>query len=244
MSTNHPIRFFLVGGTIRDELLGHKPSDIDYCVEAHNFETMRDYLLNNKYEIYVEKPEYGTLKAKCPLTKVVSDYSLCRKDSVYSDFRRPDSIEIANIYEDLSRRDFKMNAIAKLQCNDGTYEYYDPYDGARDIENKEINCVGNTIDRLTEDPLRGLRALRFSVTKGFTISDEIISVIHSTQFIDNFCHLAKERIQIELQKMFQFNTVKSIEVLNTLPQRLLQIIFTESNIWLLPTLKKNKKNTK
>jgi tRNA nucleotidyltransferase/poly(A) polymerase len=229
-----------VGGTVRDELLGHKPSDIDYCVEAKSFLYMRDYLYSRNYEIYVEKPEYGTLKAKCPITKVVSDYSLCRKDSQYSDFRRPDSIEIANIYEDLSRRDFKMNAIAKLQNNDGTFTYYDPFNGERDIQTKQITCVGQATERLTEDPLRGLRAIRFSVTKGFAISPEILSVIHTDTFIDNFCHLAKERIQIELQKMFYFDTVKSLQILNTLPERLLNIIFTKSTIWLLPTLKKNK----
>lgn len=230
------IKFYLVGGCVRDEILGHMPADIDYSVEASSFNHMKDHLIKSNFEIYVEKPEYGTLKAKCPLTKKVSDYTLCRKDGFYSDCRRPDSIEASNILEDLSRRDFTMNAIAKI---DG--EYYDPFFGIQDIENKLIRCVGKAADRLTEDPLRGLRALRFSITKGFTISPDILEIIETDAFITNFKKLAKERIQVELQKMFHHNTVRSIKLLSGLSKSFLEVLFVDSGIWLLPTLKIKKK---
>ena len=226
------IKFYLVGGCVRDEILGHRPSDIDYSVEAESFDKLKSHLLENKFEIYVEKPEYGSLKAKCPLTKVVSDYTLCRKDGAYSDYRRPDSIEVSNILEDLSRRDFTMNAIAKIDN-----KYFDPFKGIDDINRELIRCVGSAFDRLTEDPLRGLRALRFSITKKFTISSDILEIISTETFINNFKTLAKERIQAELQKMFQCDTIGSIKLLSSLNNEFLEVLFSDAGIWLLPTLK-------
>jgi tRNA nucleotidyltransferase (CCA-adding enzyme) len=219
----------------RDEILGHKPNDIDYSVETESYESMRNHLLNNDFTICREKPEYGSIMAKCPISRVVSDYTLCRKDGYYSDFRRPDSITISNIDGDLSRRDFTMNAIAKIDN-----KYYDPFSGIDDIEKKLIRCVGLPVDRLTEDPLRGLRAIRFSVTKGFTIDNSIIEILKSNTFIENFKTLNKERIHAELSKMFKYDTIRSIKILNDLPDELLEVIFS-NGLWLIPSLKKNKK---
>jgi tRNA nucleotidyltransferase (CCA-adding enzyme) len=233
------IRFYLVGGCVRDEILGHTPNDIDYSVEAESFEHLKRHLSSNNFEIYIEKPEFGTLKAKCPDTNIVADYSLCRKDGVYSDLRRPDSIELTDIKNDLSRRDFTINAIAKLKHDNGEMEYYDPFNGMEDIEKKFIQCVGSTHSRLSEDPLRGLRALRFSVTKGFDIHHEIIETLSTNEFIENFKTLAKERIQIELTKMFKHDTVESIKLLSGLDPELLNALFA-NNIWLLPTFKNKK----
>lgn len=225
------IKFYLVGGSIRDEILGLIPSDIDYSVEAESYDQFKNYLINHKFEIYVETPKYGSLRAKCPLTKVVSDYTLCRKDGAYSDYRRPDSIEVSNIFEDLSRRDFTMNAIAKINNT-----YIDPFDGMADINKKLIKCVGSPFKKLTEDPLRGLRALRFSITKNFNINLDILEIINTETFISNFKTLAKEIIQTELHKMFQFNTIKTIKLLSSLSNEFLEVLLPE--IWLLPTLKK------
>lgn len=234
------IKFYLVGGCVRDEILGHKPNDIDYSVEAKSFEHMKRHLSENNFKIYVERPEYGTLKAKCPVSGLVSDYTLCRKDGTYSDGRRPDSIEITNIKNDLSRRDFTINAIAKIEHNDGKMEYYDPFNGIKDIEDKYIRCVGSTYDRLTEDPLRGLRALRFSITKGFLIDPEIFTVMSSDVFKEKFKTLAKERIQTELTKMFKCDTRASMTLLCSLDTTLFSSILPEE-IWLMPTLKKIKR---
>ena len=86
------MKIYLVGGTIRDELLGHSPTDIDYAVEAESYEHMKKHLIDHNYHIYVEKKEFGCIKAKCPITNIVGDFTLCRKDGYYSDSRRPDSI--------------------------------------------------------------------------------------------------------------------------------------------------------
>jgi len=230
------VKFYIVGGCVRDEILGHTPNDIDYSVEAKSFEHMRHYLIKNNFIIYVENSEYGTLKAKCSISGLVSDYTLCRKDGTYSDNRRPDSIEISDIKNDLFRRDFTINAIAKITSSDGYVEYYDPFNGIKDIENKFIRCVGSTYDKLTEDPLRGLRALRFSITKDFHIDPEIIAVMSSSIFKENFKTLSKERVQTELFKMFKYNTRKTIILLSSLDSDLIDLILP-NEIWLKPTLK-------
>lgn len=201
------------------------------------------------YFFIVEKPEFGTIKAKCPETKVVGDYTLCRKDGHYTDHRRPDNIELANIEADLSRRDFTMNAIAKLvqssnDNDDTTVKYLDPFGGRIDIENKLIRCVGCAKDRLSEDPLRGLRAIRFMVTKNFVIHDDIWNAISNPNFLVNFRLLSKERIQVELHKMFQYNTAKSLQVLHQLHNcqpGLVDYIFNETGLWLMPTLRSGAK---
>ena len=228
----------MVGGAVRDEILNHKCNDYDYAVEADSYDLMKKHLIENDFEIYREKPEYGTIKAKCPKTKLVCDYALCREDGTYSDSRRPDSIKISNISNDLSRRDFTMNAIAKIVHPDGSYEYYDPYNGIDDIDDKLIKCVGSANDRLMEDPLRGLRALRFSVTKGFYIDNEIISTINTKDFIEIFKTLPEERILDELSKMFKHDTSKSIRLLYSYPY-IMDIMF-KGDIWLMPTVKRIK----
>jgi tRNA nucleotidyltransferase (CCA-adding enzyme) len=233
--SNSP-NFYLVGGCVRDEILGHKPNDIDYAIEAPSFEVMKRSLSNHK--IFVEKPEFGTIKAKCPKSGIVADYTLCRKESGYTDHRRPDSISVANIYEDLSRRDFTMNAIAKLRNDDGTFKYYDPFGGKDDIKKRKIVCVGSARERITEDPLRGLRALRFSITKGFEIHQDILDVIQTDDFFKAFETLSTERVYEELKKMLVHDTIGSMKLLTSLGDRWLNVLFgSHTGIWLQPTLK-------
>ena len=105
------IRFFYVGGCVRDSLLGQKAKDIDIVCLAPSYRDMRDYLLNCGCQIFVEKPEFFTIRAKHP-TLGYADFSLCRKDGFYSDGRRPDNVEIGTLFDDLSRRDATINAIA------------------------------------------------------------------------------------------------------------------------------------
>lgn len=148
---------------------------------------------------------------------------------------------MADIKSDLSRRDFTINAIAKLKHGE---EYFDPFGGREDIERNLIRCVGSAKERLSEDPLRGLRAIRFMVTKGFNIDHDIWEAMADNKFKNNFETLTKERVREELFKMFKYDTLSSLEALNKLKQvqpGVLEYIFNDVNIWLMPTLKKLKK---
>jgi tRNA nucleotidyltransferase (CCA-adding enzyme) len=107
-----------------------------------------------------------------------------------------------------------MNAIAK--DTDGSL--IDPFNGQRDIRVRIIRAVGDPFDRLTEDALRAVRALRFSVTKGFTIDKDLAFAMESAAVLNAIVdNISDERVQIELSKMFRFDTVSSLIRINEFP---------------------------
>src|SRR6478735_1674813 len=158
-------KFYQVGGCVRDSLLGVESKDIDFSVEAPSYEAMREAVIErcggNPESIKVDKPEFATIRAIDPKLGGV-DFVLCRKDGAYSDGRRPDSVEMGTLLDDLARRDFTVNAIAR--ADDGSL--IDPFNGQADLKLRLLRCVGG-VDRLREDSLRMLRAFRFAITKGF-----------------------------------------------------------------------------
>lgn len=202
------MKLYKVGGLVRDQFLGIKSKDVDYSVEAESYQAMINELTKLGAEIILQKPEFVTLKAK--FKGDVADFVLCRKDGFYRDGRRPDTVEIGTIYDDLARRDFTMNAIA---IDMDTQEYLDPFNGIEAIKGRYITCVGSS-ERLLEDSLRMLRALRFSVTKGFDIDHKIIDcIMHNYELLKN---VSKERIYEELRAMLEFNTPAAFNIMNRL----------------------------
>jgi tRNA nucleotidyltransferase (CCA-adding enzyme) len=225
------IRIFEVGGSIRNELMGLKPKDRDFSVIAPDYESMRKYLIDNHAEIYQERPQFVSIKAKLPPLGAV-DFTLARKESFYTDARHPDSVSPATcIEEDLSRRDFRFNAIAREV---GSENLIDPFDGQYDIIKRRIHTVGFAKDRFTEDRLRIFRAIRFSCQLNFDISFEIHEAIDNFKNINNFESVTKEMIQVELCKSFTSNWRKSLEILNLHP--FLFDLIENKEIWLKPTL--------
>lgn len=212
MSDN--IKIFEVGGSIRNELLGLKPNDRDFTVLAPNYEAMKQHLLERGATIYQERPQYVNIKAKFPMEKGSVDFTLARKESFYTDGRHPDSVTPAEtIEQDLARRDFTCNAIAREV---GTQTLIDPFNGIDDIESKVIRSVGVAKDRFTEDKLRIFRALRFSVTLNFYTHPNVRAAIgYFTP--DDFEAISPERIQVELGKMFEADTQEAFHTLASYP---------------------------
>jgi tRNA nucleotidyltransferase (CCA-adding enzyme) len=219
------MKMYEVGGCVRDEILGVPSKDIDFTVvmekgdevlSPDQFKAMVTYLKTVLgFKIFLETPEYLTVRAKFPKdherSNLTADFVLARKESGYADGRRPDVVEPGTLEDDLRRRDFTMNAIAKDA--DGTY--IDPFNGVQDIEHKIIRAVGIAGDRLREDALRAVRALRFSVTKGFSIDGELHDAMHHQKVLDAIVNkISDERIQVELSKMFRFDTVESMKILS------------------------------
>lgn len=200
------MKYYFVGGYVRDELLGIKSKDIDFAVEAPSYEAMREDILARGAVIFQERPEFLSIRARDPIVGPV-DYTVTRKDGFYSDARHPDIVHIGTIYEDLARRDFTINAIAR---DEATGEIIDPHCGQRDLVNKLLRTVGKAEDRFTEDPLRVLRAMRFHITKGFDLHEDIREEFWNIDLME----LPLERIYEELRKCFEFDTHATLQFLH------------------------------
>ena len=235
------MQMFEVGGCVRDEILGVPSKDIDFTVvlDGHDLDAIDEFgpfgaMVHNLermgFKIFLETPEYLTVRAQFPKGSMVwgsavrtltADFVLARKESGYTDGRRPDVVEPGTLEDDLARRDFTMNAIAK----DAQGNFIDPYNGQRDIEMKVIRCVGEPFERFQEDALRAVRALRFSVTKGFEIMPSVAFAMESAAVLDSLIFkISDERIKDELSKMFRLDTLASLKALNTYP-RLTEALF-------------------
>jgi tRNA nucleotidyltransferase (CCA-adding enzyme) len=225
---------FLVGGMVRDEIMGLPSKDADFTVvldesdipdqslmvnKVDLFTVMRDRLVGEGFKIFLETPEHFTIRAQFPKGDNPfgvrdADFVLAREEGPYSDGRRPDWVRAGDLGVDLARRDFSCNAIAKAA--DGSL--IDPFNGIQDIKDRVLRAVGNAFDRLNEDALRALRALRFSVTKGFRIDHELAFAMEAAAVVHKIENkISDERIREELNKMFQFNTVASIKAMNRFP---------------------------
>ena len=206
---------YLVGGCVRDELLKRKNFDVDITTQARPDKIKEIF---KDYKTVDIGARFGTIK-------VLSDgreyeITTMRKESSYNDRRHPDKIEFSDdIYEDLKRRDFTINAMAKRKAS-----IIDPFDGKSDLNKKIIRAVGNPNERINEDMLRALRAVRFASTLDFDIEESLKKAIraHAKSILD----ISKERIQIELNKiLLSSNPKKGIELLDELG--LLEYIFPE-----------------
>lgn len=239
------MKIYEVGGCVRDELLGLKSKDIDFTFifdddEAESilqyggdpFLAMTNRLKMMGFNIFLESPEYLTIRAQFPrysdgsgfvmkqeYSKMTADFVLARKESDYTDGRRPDVVTPGTLEDDLARRDFTMNAVAR----DSDGSYIDPFNGRADIDAGVIRAVGNPLDRLTEDALRAVRAIRFSVTKiretqdgytSFSIDPDLASAMEHSDVLRGVENVADDRIRAELSKMFQFDTVGSLIALS------------------------------
>lgn len=184
---------YVVGGCVRDSLLGVEPKDWDICTSATP-EEMKEYFNRISVKTIDTGLKHGTITVdmeQCGKFEVTT----FRIDGNYSDNRHPDSVQfVDSIVQDLSRRDFTINAMA---FNPGGL--VDPFHGRDDLENGIIRCVGNPDDRFKEDALRILRAMRFSSTYGFTIDEATSQSIHKNKEL--LLNIAAERIQAELCRM-------------------------------------------
>lgn len=239
-------KLYEVGGCVRDEIMGVPTKDVDYTVEAPSFDKMRNWLVGQDFEIFVESPKYLTIRARFPkgvtefagrdITGLTADFVLARKEGQYTDGRRPDFVEPGTIYDDLARRDFTMNAIAK----DAAGNFIDPYHGRFDIGTGVLRCVGSPKDRFTEDALRSLRAIRFMVTKGVVPNAPVWDALTSEWLPPLLVSVSQERKREELTKAFKHDTKLSLSILNQLPEPMFDAIFGDE-MWLSPTLGKRKK---
>lgn len=226
---------FVVGGCVRDLLMDAQPKDWDVTTSAKPEEVVKifpDSFYENAFGTVGIKSEVGVVE--------VTTY---RIESKYSDKRRPDKVKFAKtLEEDLSRRDFTINALA-LKIKNSDFEVIDLFEGKKDLKKKIIRAVGDANERFDEDALRMMRAVRFAVTLGgdisvkrttgprklsekipFAIEEKTKKAIVKNS--KNLKLIALERIQDELNKILVSDfAAEGIELLHEL--KLLQYIIPE-----------------
>lgn len=195
---------FIVGGYIRDKLLGINSNDIDICTNALPKDVIEVLNLDKKTGV-----KYGSINIKT--RKYNIDITTFRKDSNYLKHSPNDTEFVNDIKTDLKRRDFTCNTLL-MNKDDKIIDYYN---GVNDINNRIIKCVGNVKKKLSEDPLRILRAIRLSIIYDFKIDNTILD------FIINNKYLIKEisffRKKEELDKiLLSKNSIKGLKLIKDL----------------------------
>ena len=222
------IQLFEVGGCVRDDLLGIPSKDVDFVVIAPSFDAMHHHIKDVLgLKVFLVKEEFATIRAGVPKGHPLrsrckdADFVLARKDGPSTDGRRPDFVEPGTLADDLARRDFTVNALAR---DSQTGEIIDLFDGLAHLKERKLQFVGHPLRRIEEDGLRVLRALRFTITKGFSLVDHVS--IKTDLAARMLSKVSRERIREEVEKMFRHDTLASLALLQEFPS-LLPIIFKD-----------------
>ncbi len=181
---------YLVGGCVRDWVMGRVPSDYDITTPSTPDETKAVF---EGFPVFLQGEKHGTVGVIIEGEKL--EITTHRHDGDYTDHRRPESVTFSRaLADDLSRRDFTVNAMA-YSPHSGLV---DLFGGAADVENGIIRCVGEASRRFDEDALRILRAIRFSSTLGFKIEENTQKAIFENAHL--LKNISAERIRDELEK--------------------------------------------
>jgi poly(A) polymerase len=236
-------KFYEVGGKVRDEILGLTSKDIDYVAVSDGsvqvkidelFEHLFVYLERMGFQIFLTTKAAFTIRAKFPKDHpnagITADFVLARKELGYKEGTRQPIVVPGNLYDDMSRRDFTVNAIAR----DEEGELIDYFNGMEDLHNKILRTPIRGDITFSDDPLRLIRAVRFAITKDLVISDEIHQYLRDFDYQGKFHVVSEERIREELYKCFKHDTLKTLRYLDRY-EALKQYIFLNTKLWLKPT---------
>ncbi len=194
---------FVVGGYVRDYLLGIKTSDVDICTNALPKDLHRIFPQNNNSNAY------GGFNLKFKNYNI--DITTYRKELKYDKRKPTEIVYLNNLEEDIKRRDFTVNSI----CLDKMDNIIDLVDGIKDINNRTIRMLGDISSRLEEDPLRILRAVRFATILDFQIEDNLYNEMKKNYNLVST--LSNERIKSELNKiLLNKNFKKGLDLLEDL----------------------------
>lgn len=239
------MKIFEVGGCVRDELLGLESKDIDFTVVLDDtslsvdegWDKMLKWLRSEGFELFLETKDCFTVRGKFPKGHknegLVGDFVMSRKEvGVIPGTRKP-ILELGTLEDDLMRRDFTVNSL----CKDEDGKIIDLFEGVYDLRTKVLRTPLDPMITLLDDPLRMLRGLRFSITKGFIIDSKLWNSMLDSRVLDKLKEVVShERMREEITKMMKHDTIKSLELLSKIPG-LMEIVFS-NGMWLMPTTKK------
>lgn len=200
---DHRHKAYLVGGFVRDKLLGRPIQDIDIATSATPDEVARIFERTEPTGI-----QHGTVTVI--MEGMAFEVTTFRTETGYADRRRPDSVSfIADVEGDLARRDFTINAMAMTADGD----LIDPFGGAADLAAKVLRCVGDPLRRFDEDALRLLRCIRFAAEYGLEIEQKTWEALCALAPL--IVHIAAERIRGELERIVAgSDSARGVKLLN------------------------------
>ena len=237
---------YLVGGPVRDTMLGKVPDDYDLATDAKPDVLLKLFPFAKEVGV-----AYGTVLlpffSKEKNKYIELEITTLRSEGRYSDSRHPDGVKfITDIHEDVKRRDFTINAMAvELHVIDFTSERYkkhvacqeidkleqyelpliDDFDGVKDLTSRLVRAVGNPVDRFREDALRMLRACRFTSTLDFKVEENTFkAIVQNANLLEN---IAMERIRDEFLKLLYNSPKPSIGIECLRKSGLLEIFLPE-----------------
>jgi tRNA nucleotidyltransferase/poly(A) polymerase len=240
-------QIFKVGGCVRDKFLGLDSKDIDFTfvldeldqTVEQGFQIMTDWMTERGFEIFLSTPSCFTIRARFPkdhqFTGLVADFVMARKEVGYVEGTRQPILELGTLHDDLLRRDFTVNAIAE----DEHGVLIDPFNGVQHIREKILVTPLPAEQTMMDDPLRILRALRFSITKEFDISHDILLAMKQPDILEKLeLVVSAERIREEVFKMMKHDTVKTLKMLTAVDREIVpgftKLVFGRG-LWLKPT---------
>ena len=210
---------YLVGGSVRDTLLGKTPKDFDYTTNATPDKIYQLLLVAGADAIFNLGEKFGTMSGR--FGDDVVEITTYRSEEYEAGSRKPAVVFGSDLKADLARRDFTINSIAQDAF---TGEIVDPFGGQDALKDREIHAVGNPFDRFTEDPLRLLRAIRLACQLNFSICD------YTSKAIKQMCYkleeISKERIAQEMNKILLCD-VPSVGIEDLVNLGLMQYIIPE-----------------
>jgi tRNA nucleotidyltransferase/poly(A) polymerase len=181
------------GGCVRDQLLGRQPKDYDIATNARPEQVRK--LFGHQRTLAIGA-SFGVITVLGPKSAGPIEVATFRRDAGYSDGRRPDSVEFTDAREDARRRDFTINGVF---FDPVTGEYQDYVGGRDDLQNKIVRAIGNPHERIDEDKLRMLRAIRFAATFEFELDPDTLAAIQ--QHAREIKIVSGERIGAEMRRM-------------------------------------------
>jgi tRNA nucleotidyltransferase/poly(A) polymerase len=237
-------KIFEVGGKVRDELLGLKSKDADFAFVltadeaagksiAQAFDFMRAWMLEMGFQIFLSTPDCLTIRAKFRQSKQTADFVLARRELTYMPGTRRPVVEPGSLEDDLKRRDFTVNAMAKTERG----ELIDLFDGQKDLADRILRTPLEPMVTLAEDPLRTLRAVRFTVKLGFRMAPDLLDALHNPELPELMAMVSTDRVREELAKAMKVNTWGTLKVLQQLPEALVRDWLERPNMWLMPTVR-------
>lgn len=201
-------KIYQVGGSVRDELIGNSPKDIDYLIVYNEsvpaneaFEQLQTQLKDDGHAIFAVVADRWTIRTKFPRghpqSKLIADFQLAVADGYTT-----------TLADNLRDRDFTINAMAK-DIESG--KIIDLFNGVHDLENRKLACPVSAEYSFSSDPIRLIRALRFGWIDGYDMDNGDIWIGISRMDVNIFYSIDLDRLRRELQRMFKENTAASIE---------------------------------